>query len=212
MLDKEGIAKLRAAFKEPYPQNLFLTLATDKWFNIELQTDNITEDMIDGLEYAISTLPPRDQEVIRMRYVEKMTYVAIGKSFDVSGERIRTLEHRSIVKLHRPPLLGYIKYGKQGYEERCAKVKEEKDRAYKEDKYQLSIHELDLSIRAHNRLIAEGYDIVKDFVDLTEDEIIKIKNFGKKSIIEVALKLESIGISGTEWSHFLPHNKGEIIT
>lgn len=209
MLDKEGNEKLRAAFKEPYPRNLFLTLAKDKVLHVEIPTDNITEDMIAGLEYAISTLPPRDQEVVHMRYAEKMTYVAIGKRFDVTGERIRTLEHRSIVKLHRPPLIGYIKYGKQAYEERCAKAKDEKDLAYKEDKYQLTIHELDLSVRAHNRLIAEGYDIVKDFAHLTEDEIIKIKNFGKKSIVEVALKLESIGISGTEWSHFIPHNKGE---
>ena len=209
VLNKEKQDKLRAAFKEPYPRNLFLTLAEDAWFDIQIDVDNITEDMIEGLEYAITTLQPREQRILRMRYTEKMSFTAIGKEFDITGERIRTLEHRAIVRLHRPPLIGYIKYGKQAYEERCRQAKEEKDRAYKEDKYQLSIHELDLSIRSHNRLIAAGYDIVKDFVDLSEDEIIKIKNLGKKSIIEVALKLESLGLEGTQWSHFIPHNKGE---
>lgn len=209
MLNKEEKEKLRKAFKEPYPRNLILTLAENRLFDIEIDINNITEDMIEGLEYAISTLPPRDQEVIRMRYAEKMTFVAIGQRFDVTGERIRTVEHRAIIRLLRPPLLGYIKYGKQGFVDHCAKIKEQKAQAYKEDKYQLTIQQLDLSVRAHNRLIAAGYDTVKDFFDLSEDEIIKIKCFGKKSIIEVALKLESLGISGTNWSRFIPKNKGE---
>lgn len=208
-MDKETRERIRKAYKEPFPRNLFITLAEDTWFNTQIPVDNITEDMVAGLDYAISLLPPRDQRIIRMRYAEKMTFAAIAKEFDVTSERIRTLEHRSLCNLRRPPLLGYIKYGKQAYEERIVKAREEKERIYKEDKYQIRIDKLDLSVRAENRLIAKGYVIVKDIVELTEDEIIQIKAFGKKSIVETALKLESIGVSGTAWSHFIPKNKGD---
>ena len=206
-MDNETRNMLKAAFKEPYPRNLFLTLAADKWFNVQIPEDNITEDMVAGLEYALSTLPPRDQKVVEMRYAQKMTYTAIAIEFDVTSERIRTLEHRSIAKLHHPPLIGYIKYGKQGYVERCKRIEAEKEKRYDEDKYLRRISELNISVRPINRLIAKGYETVKDIVELTEDEIVSIKDLGKKSIVEVAVELESLGITDTNWSRFIPNKK-----
>lgn len=203
-MDNETKDRLRAAFKEPYPRNLFLTLAEDKWFDIQIDVDNITADMVEGLEYAISTLSPRDQKIIRMRYAQNMTFTAIGKEFDVTGERIRTVEHRALIRLHRPPLLGYIKYGKVGYEELSAKVEEERKKRYDEEKYQIRIINMDMPVRAQNRLIAKGYDIVKDIAELTEDEIIGIQYLGRKGIIDVANALEAIGVKGTVWSEFIP--------
>lgn len=203
-MDNEIKDRLRAAFKEPYPRNLFLTLAEDKWFDIQIDVDNITADMVEGLEYAISTLPPRDQKIIRMRYAQNMTFTAIGKEFDVTGERIRTVEHRALIRLHRPPLLGYIKYGKVGYEERGAKTEGERKKRYDEEKYQIRIINMDMPVRAQNRLIAKGYDIVKDIVELTEEEIIGIQYLGRKGIIDVANALEAIGVTGTVWSEFIP--------
>ena len=202
-MDNEIKDRLRAAFKEPYPRNLFLTLAEDKWYDIQLDTNNVTSDMIEGLESAISTLPPRDQKIIRMRYAEKMTFTAIGKEFDVTGERIRTVEHRALIRLRRPPLLGYIKYGKVGYEERCAKIEEEHKNKYDEEKYQIRIINMDMPVRAQNRLIAKGYSIVKDIAELTEEEIIAIQYLGRKGIIDVANALEGIGVTDTVWSEFL---------
>ena len=206
-MDNETRNILKAAFKEPYPRNLFLTLAADKWFNVQIPVDNITEDMVAGLEYALSTLPPRDQKVVEMRYAQKMTYTAIAKEFDVTSERIRTLEHRSIAKLHHPPLIGYIKYGKQAFEERCRRIEAEKEKHYDEDKYLRRISDLNISVRPINRLIAKGYETVKDIVELTEDDIVSIKDLGKKSIVEVAVELESLGITDTNWSRFIPNKK-----
>ena len=206
-MDNETRNMLKAAFKEPYPRNLFLTLAADKWFNVQIPVDNITEDMVAGLEYALSTLPPRDQKIVQLRYAQKMTYTAIAIEFDVTSERIRTLEHRSIAKLHHPPLIGYIKYGKQGYVERCKRIEAEKEKRYDEDKYLRRISELNISVRPINRLIAKGYETVKDIVELTEDEIVSIKDLGKKSIVEVAVELESLGITDTNWSRFIPNKK-----
>ena len=159
--------------------------------------------MIAGLEYAISTLPPRDQRVIRLRYGEKMTRTAIGKEFDVTGERIRTVEGRAMIKLRRPPLLGYIKYGKVGYEKRCAEFEAERKKNYDEAKYQTEISTWDIPVRAQNRLIAKGYRIIKDIVALTEAEIIGIQYLGRKSIIDIARALEELEITDTNWSNFL---------
>ena len=208
-MDNETRNILKSAFKEPYPRNLFLTLAADKWFNAQIPVENITEDMVAGLEYALSTLPPRDQKIVQLRYAQKMTYTAIAKEFDVTVERIRTLEHRSIARLHHPPLIGYIKYGKQGYVERCKRIEAEKEKRYDEDKYLRRISELNISVRPINRLIAKGYETVKDIVELTEDEIVSIKDLGKKSIVEVAVELESLGITDTNWSRFIPNKKEE---
>ena len=208
-MDNETRNMLKAAFKEPYPRNLFLTLAADKWFNVQIPVDNITEDMVAGLEYALSTLPPRDQKVVKMRYAQKMTYTAIAKEFNITGERIRTLEHRSISRLRHPPLIGYIKYGKHDYEERCRRIEAKKEKRYDEDKYLRRISDLNISVRPINRLIAKGYETVKDIVELTEDEIASIKDLGKKSIVEVAVELESLGITDTNWSRFIPNKKEE---
>lgn len=202
-MNKDNKDKLHEIFKEPYPRNVFLTLAEDTWFDIHIDVENITDDMIAGLEYAISTLPPRDQRVIHLRYGEKMTRSALGKEFGVTGERIRTVESRAMIKLRRPPLLGYIKYGKIGYEKRCAEFEAERDKNYAEAKYQTEISTWDIPVRAQNRLIAKGYRIVKDIVDLTEDEIIGIQYLGRKSIIDIARALEDLEITDTNWSSFL---------
>ena len=206
-MDNETRNILKAAFKEPYPRNLFLTLAADKWFNAQIPVENITEDMVTGLEYALSTLPPRDQKIVQLRYAQKMTYTAIAKEFDVTVERIRTLEHRSIARLHHPPLIGYIKYGKKAFEERCKIIEAVKEKRYDENKYLRRISDLNISVRPINRLIAKGYETVKDIVELTEDEIVSIKDLGKKSIVEVAVELESFGITNTNWSRFIPNKK-----
>ena len=80
---------------------------------------------------------------------------------------------------------------------------------YSEDKYQRRISELNISVRPINRLIAKGYETVKDIVELTEDEIMGIKDLGKKSIVEVAVELENLGITNTNWSKFIPNRKEE---
>lgn len=47
------------------------------------------------------------------------------------------------------------------------------------------IDELEFSVRAHNCLIGAGVKRVIDLVNMTEDEVLKIKNFGRKSLREV---------------------------
>lgn len=57
------------------------------------------------------------------------------------------------------------------------------------------IEELELSVRAHNCLVNAGVKRIVDLVDLTEDEILNIKNFGRKSLGEVKDSMKAFGLS-----------------
>jgi DNA-directed RNA polymerase subunit alpha len=57
------------------------------------------------------------------------------------------------------------------------------------------IDELELSVRAHNCLLNAGKKCIIDLVNLTEDELLKIKNLGRKSLGEVIESLNTYGLS-----------------
>lgn len=57
------------------------------------------------------------------------------------------------------------------------------------------IDELELSVRAHNCLINAGVKRIIELVNLSEDEGLKIKNFGRKSLNEVKESMKSFGLS-----------------
>ncbi len=57
------------------------------------------------------------------------------------------------------------------------------------------IDELELSVRAHNCLIQADIKRVIDLVNLTEDDVLKIKNFGRKSLTEVKDSMKAFGLS-----------------
>jgi len=57
------------------------------------------------------------------------------------------------------------------------------------------IEELELSVRAHNCLINAGVKRIIELVNLSEDEALKIKNFGRKSLNEVKDSIKSFGLS-----------------
>jgi DNA-directed RNA polymerase subunit alpha len=57
------------------------------------------------------------------------------------------------------------------------------------------IEVLELSVRAHNCLINADIKRIIDLVNLTEDEVLKIKNFGRKSYEEVKEGMRALGLS-----------------
>ena len=65
----------------------------------------------------------------------------------------------------------------------------------KEKVLEMTIEELDLSVRSFNCLKRAGIDTVEDLVSRSEDEMIKVRNLGRKSLEEVILKLTSLGLS-----------------
>ena len=58
-----------------------------------------------------------------------------------------------------------------------------------------SIDDLDLSVRAYNCLKRAGILTLKNLVDKSENEMMKIRNLGKKSLKEVMDKVKDMGLS-----------------
>ena len=58
-----------------------------------------------------------------------------------------------------------------------------------------SIDDLDLSVRAYNCLKRAGILTLKNLVDKSENEMMKIRNLGKKSLKEVIDKVKDMGLS-----------------
>jgi len=57
------------------------------------------------------------------------------------------------------------------------------------------IEELELSVRAHNCLVNAGIKRIVDLVNMSEDDVLKIKNFGRKSLSEVKESMKAFGLS-----------------
>ena len=197
----EEIARRKAALKEPYPMNFLLTLNGGFFHGEPIANEDIKQDNIDGLLYAITFLPERTQEMIRLRFEERLTFNKIAELMGLSLERVRYLINDAEVKLRRPNLYGYIKYGKVGRELRRAQLEEEKKNKVVEP-MQIEVRDMGLSVKAMNRLIAKGCKVVADVVALKADEILNIKMLGKTMRREIALKLESMGITDSDWSKF----------
>ncbi len=73
-------------------------------------------------------------------------------------------------------------------------VVEKKDETH--DKVlEMTIEELDLSVRSFNCLKRANINTVEDLISKTQDEMIKVRNLGRKSLEEVEHKLEMMGLS-----------------
>jgi len=59
---------------------------------------------------------------------------------------------------------------------------------------EMSIEELDLSVRSYNCLKRAGINTVEDLIKRAEEDMMKVRNLGKKSLEEVKVKLNSLGL------------------
>lgn len=71
----------------------------------------------------------------------------------------------------------------------------EKEEKTKERMLEMSIEELDLSVRSFNCLKRAGINTVDDITNKSEDEMMKVRNLGRKSLEEVIHKIDSLGLS-----------------
>ena len=71
----------------------------------------------------------------------------------------------------------------------------EKDEGGKEKVLEMTIEELDLSVRSFNCLKRAGINTVEDLINRSEEDMMKVRNLGRKSLEEVIWKLASLGLS-----------------
>ena len=71
----------------------------------------------------------------------------------------------------------------------------EKEESKKEKVLETSIEELELSVRSFNCLKRAGISTVEDLTNRSENDMMKVRNLGKKSLDEVIAKLHSLGLN-----------------
>ncbi len=77
---------------------------------------------------------------------------------------------------------------------KTAEIMVERPETQKEKVLEMDIEELDMSVRSFNCLMRAGINTVEDLTNKTEEDMIKVRNLGKKSLEEVIQKLHSLGL------------------
>jgi DNA-directed RNA polymerase subunit alpha len=75
-----------------------------------------------------------------------------------------------------------------------AEIMVEKEEDKKEKVLEMTIEELDLSVRSYNCLKRAGINTVQELIMKTEEDMMKVRNLGRKSLEEVQEKLEELGL------------------
>ena len=78
-------------------------------------------------------------------------------------------------------------------DEQSILVSQDDDKAQKV--LEMSIEDLDLSVRSYNCLKRANIHTVEDLTKRTEEDMLKVRNLGRKSLEEVVKKLEDLGLS-----------------
>jgi hypothetical protein len=160
------------------------------------------------LAVALDTLSPPQARVIRERYLgdSRPTLADVGAALGVTRSRIWTLENEALKKLRHPSRRRYL----MGQGDLLAAPW----RPYSErrllpvvvppvlhpgldlrDRLLIDLRDLDLSVRAANRLEDAGLRYVGDVVRVTEVDLVRIKYFGRKTLREINALLQALGLS-----------------
>ena len=107
---REKRRKLMESEKIPYPENLLTDLGLELVFG-KPEYAPLNDDQVAGLAHALTTILPREQEMIRLRYEEKKTLQEIGNQYQLSRERVRQIIAKGVRKLRHPSRTVYIRDG-----------------------------------------------------------------------------------------------------
>lgn len=216
--------KIQLDFKE-YPENLIKALNFD-FVEVENHFEERLQKLIDE-----GTLTQREETVLFAIFKENKTLQETGKILGVTRERVRQVQIRALQKLKRRKY--YFEVGEYFSKEQLAKQDYEKylEEKHKEWEYEsakayvieyetgltaekrksleIPIEELDLSIRAYNCLRRANIRTIKELVNKTQYDLLKIRNMGKKSLKEIVIKLDSLGLepAGDESTKFYKKGK-----
>jgi DNA-directed RNA polymerase subunit alpha len=164
-----------------------------------------SEQYTSGQDQEVGVIPVDAiySPVLRVRYKVEDTRVGQKTNYDKLTLEVWTngtitpemalVEAAKILRKHLNPFVQYFELGQQTASESAAaaaRVDEELIR-----KLQMPISELDLSVRASNCLESAKLTVVADLVQLTENDLLKVRSFGKTSLREVKRKLADLNLS-----------------
>lgn len=151
----------------PYPYNLLDDLFGEPFDHV------VSEDEINGLNAALSSLSKKEQEVLRMYYEEEKTLKETGEAFGVGRERIRQIVAKGLRKLRHPSRVRQIRYGEEGNKWRMQL--NEKEVELKRREYAVAEAEKNfmLKVEEHNKSIEQIKEAYRETQeDKTDSDVI----------------------------------------
>jgi len=172
-----------------------------------------------GLEDAMDTLLPREKECLIMRFASNMTLAAVGEQFGLSAERARQIEAKSLRKLTHPARMRMFRaVPPDKHYDLAEQYRElrgeynllvERHNVLQEDYAALTgkppvvvgtaeqdvlINDAGLSARSYNCLKRAGFGTLGDIAAVNIEELMKVRNLGRKSLDEVLAVLKRHGL------------------
>jgi DNA-directed RNA polymerase subunit alpha len=194
------------------PDHILCTLTDDVPFVVEMTVENgrgyrpAAEGHTEDLEFGTIPIDAIFSPVIRVEYKVDNTRVGQRTNYDklilriwttgTLGPEMALVEAAKILRKHLNPFVQYYEpgpglpadsAGQDGYRDQLPDAETER-------KLNMSLAELELSVRATNCLESEGITTVRDLVSRSEDQLLTVRNFGETTLKEVKAKLHEIGL------------------
>jgi DNA-directed RNA polymerase subunit alpha len=195
------------------PEHIIATMTDDVPFVVEMTVENgrgyRTADENAGKEREIGIIPVDSSfsPVVRVKYEIEETRVGQRTNYDKLVMEIWTngtlspllalVEGAKIMRKHLNPFIQYAEPGPEmALDDRgdSSGVIETVDQDL-ERKLNMSLAELELSVRATNCLESEGITTVRDLVTRNDDELLEVRNFGETTLKEVKIQLQARGLA-----------------
>ncbi|MFL5328120.1 MAG: DNA-directed RNA polymerase subunit alpha [Gemmataceae bacterium] len=198
------------------PEHVIATLTDDVPFVMEMTVENgrgyRTSEENFGAEREIGVIPVDSSftPVVRVKYEIEETRVGQRTNYDKLVLEIWTngtvrpqmalVEGAKILRKHLNPFVQFAEPGPElPLDERTGEVVGSTGGGGEADhelerKLNMSLAELELSVRATNCLESEGITTVRDLVNRSEEELLEVRNFGETTLKEVQQKLQERGM------------------
>jgi DNA-directed RNA polymerase subunit alpha len=195
------------------PEHIIATMTDDVPFVLEMTVENgrgyRTADDNAGKEREIGVIPVDSSfsPVVRVKYEIEETRVGQRTNYDklvmeiwtngTIGPHLALVEGAKILRKHLNPFIQFAEPGPEmALDDRAeaASVSEHVDHDL-ERKLNMSLAELELSVRATNCLESEGITTVRDLVIRSDEELLEVRNFGETTLKEVKAKLTERGLN-----------------
>ena len=187
------------------PEQPIATLGPDGALNMELVLDHgrgyVSADKNKTPTMAIGTIPVDSifTPVLKVNYTVENTRVGNQTDFDKLTIEVwtdKTMTSRDAISLGAKILCDHFKlFTELSDVVGSGSTVVEKVETQPDTVMNMTIEELDLSVRSFNCLKRANINTVADLVSKTEEEMIKVRNLGRKSLEEVIHKLTMMGLS-----------------
>ena len=184
-----------------------MTLTVGKGRGYRTAAENISD--VEEQEVGLIAVDSIFSPVTRVRYATEDARVGQKTDYDRLILEIWTngtltpemalVEASKILRKHLNPFVQYFELGSDTASDEALAALREANRSLidpeLQSKLDMSIQELDLSVRANNCLESAKISSVRELVKKTEPELLKVRSFGKTSLREVKRKLADLGLS-----------------